>query len=270
MTILHRNNVVVMGDAGPVLVFAHGFGCDQTMWRAVASPFADSARVVLFDHVGSGHSDSAAFDPARHGRLEGYAADLVEIIDAVGLGPVIFVGHSVSATIGVIAANQRPDLFASLVLVCGSPCYIDTDDYRGGFALADVEDLLDLMSKNMIDWSAQMAPSVAGTQAPGAQADWAASVCRLDPAAARAFARATFLSDHRAVYAAVHVPTLLLDSLDDALAPSFVGAWMQANIPDCERIVLPTEGHSPHMTAPDITLAALARHLDRPRGLQVA
>lgn len=270
MNILARNNVSITGEAGPALLFSHGFGCDQNMWRPVAERFEGSARVVLFDHVGAGGSDSAAFDPQRHQALDGFADDLIQVVEAASLGPVVFIGHSVGATIGVIAANRRPDLFRALVLVCGSPRYTDTEGYRGGFSDADVSDLLGLMDKNMAAWTAALAPQVAGPEAHAAQADWSASVCRVDPVIARTFARATFLGDDRAAYASLAVPTLLIDSRDDDLAPPFVGEWMLEAVADCQRIVLPTRGHCPHMTAPEMVEAALQRFLVAPSPAKAA
>lgn len=264
MTILSRNNVAVTGHTGPVLLFSHGFGCDQGMWRSVADRFDGVARIVLFDHVGAGASDSACFDPERHADLGGYADDLIEVIEAVGLGPVVFIGHSVGASIGVIAAVRRPDLFQSLALVCGSPRYTDAEGYRGGFTPADIADLLALMDKNIAEWTTVVAPTILGPSAADGQADWSASVCRVDPDIARHFARTTFHADDRDAFAALALPTLLLDSRDDALAPTFVGDWMERHIPQARRVVLPTEGHCPHMTEPDLVEAALRRHLDLP------
>lgn len=270
VSIVDRNHVTVSGQARPLMLFSHGFGCDQSMWRAVARRFEDRARVVLFDHVGAGQSLSEAYDPVRHGKLAGYADDVIDIVEAVGGGPVIFIGHSVSATIGVLAARARPDLFKTLVLVCASPRYIDDADYRGGFAPRDIEDLLDLMDKNTADWTALVAPKVAGPSAVNVQADWSGSVCRMDPAIARAFARVTFLSDHRADYAALEVPALLIDTEDDALAPESVGVWMAEHIPHNRRVVLPLQGHCPHMTDPDLTAAAIAAVIEDGRVRQAA
>ena len=238
MTILIRNNVAVTGHTGPVLLFSHGFGCDQGMWRSVADRFDGVARIVLFDHVGAGASDSACFDPERHADLGGYADDLIEVIEAVGLGPVVFIGHSVGASIGVIAAVRRPDLFQSLALVCGSPRYTDAEGYRGGFAPADIADLLALMDKNIAEWTTAVAPAILGPSAAHGQADWSASVCRVDPDIARHFARTTFHADDRDAFAALALPTLLLDSRDDAVAPTFVGDWMERHIPQARRVGL--------------------------------
>ncbi len=258
MTPFDRNNVTVRGQGGRTILFSHGFGCDQSMWRSVARRFEPDATVVLFDHVGAGRSLDTAYEPEKYAQLSGYAQDIIEIVETLDRGPVVFVGHSISATIGVLATLARPDLFQSLVLVCASPRYIDDDDYKGGFVEQDIDELLDLMEKNTADWSAIMSPLVAGASADEAKADWEASVCRLNPRVARTFARLTFRSDHRADYARLRTPTILIDSLDDALAPPAVGAWLEAAVPGSRRIVLPTQGHSPHMTAPGLTAAAIA------------
>ena len=252
------NNVVVAGAGERTVVFAHGFGCDQGMWAPVADQLGDRATTVLFDHIGAGAADSAAYDATRHATLHGYADDLVGVIEALQRGPVIVVGHSVSATIAILAARSRPDLFQTLVLVCASPRYTNAPDFQGGLDEGDVRDLLDLMEKNMVDFSAVLAPRLAGDGAEVAQADWRASVCRADPVIARSFAQTTFLSDHRADYAATTTPTVILDSRDDVLAPTAVGEWMAANIPASRRLVLPTTGHCPHMTAPDLVAGAIA------------
>ncbi len=251
------NNVVVGGDGERTVVFAHGFGCDQGMWAPVADQLGRKATTVLFDHVGAGAADSSAYDASRHATLHGYADDLIRVIEALQRGPVIVLGHSVSATIAVLAARSRPDLFQTLVLLCASPRYTNAPDFNGGLDEGDVRNLLDLMEKNMVDFSAILAPRVAGAGADAAQADWRASVCRADPMIARAFAQTTFLSDHRADYAATTTPTVILDSRDDVLAPLVVGEWMATNIAGSRRVVLPTSGHCPHMTAPDLVAEAI-------------
>ena len=258
MTSLTRNNVQITGQGQPTFLFAHGFGCDQTMWRHVAERFRDKGQVVVFDHVGAGGSDVSAYDPVKYGSLHGYASDVVEICDTLGLQNVIFVGHSVSATIGVLAANARPDLFNQLVLICASPRYADTDTYIGGFGEADIDELLDLMDKNHLDWSALMAPTVVGAGEPEVQMEWRDSVCRIDPEIAKAFARVTFTSDHRLDYRKVTTPTLLIDCSDDALAPDAVGRYVHDAIRGSRRIVLTAEGHCPHMTSPDQVVESIA------------
>ena len=256
MNVQHRNNVTVQGEGREALMFAHGFGCDQSMWRLVAPHFAAKTKVVLFDHVGAGGSDASAYEPIKYAGLAGYAQDVIDICDSQGLGEVTFVGHSVSAMIGVLAAVRRPDLFARLILICPSPRYANDGCYIGGFAQQDLEELLDLLAKNQLDWSEMLAPAVVADDT--FQAEWRASVCRVEPAIAKDFARATFLSDHRQDCRAVTTPTLLIECSDDALAPPEVGAFLNATIAGSRRVVLQAAGHSPHLTAPVGVIEAIA------------
>ncbi|RAK52928.1 alpha/beta fold hydrolase [Phenylobacterium deserti] len=258
MDVFARNNVVIQGGTGPTFVFSHGFGCDQTMWRHVAQAFFANGRVVLFDHVGAGRSDFSAYTSAKYGSLQGYAADVVEICEALACDDLIFVGHSVSATIGVLAAVQRPDLFAKLVLICPSPRYANTDTYHGGFGEGDIDELLDLMDKNTLDWSALMSPVLFAQREPDLQEEWRDSVCSIDPVIAKEFARATFKSDHRAEYRQVTTSTLIVECAEDSLAPPEVGAYVHQAIAGSRRLVLDAVGHCPHMSAPDEVIAAIA------------
>lgn len=264
-TVLRRNNVHVTGrPVGPTLVFAHGFGCDQDMWRFVAPAFEATHRVVVFDHVGAGGSDLAAYDPARYARLDGYAADVVEILEAVGAGPAVFVGHSVSAMIGVLAAAERPELFERLVLVGPSPRYVDDDGYRGGFSQAEITELLDTMDGNYLGWSANIAPVIMGApDSPALGAELVSSFCRTDPTIARRFARATFLSDNRADLARVRVPSLVLQCRDDVIAPEDVGRYVAEHLADSELVLLDATGHCPNLSAPTAVIAAVQRYLAR-------
>ncbi len=207
-----RHNVRVSGAVdGQPMMFAHGFGCDQNMWRFVAPRFAETHRIVLFDHVGAGHADPAAYDPERHSSLDGYADDVIEICRALELTDVIFVGHSVSAMIGLIAAKKAPELFSRLIMVGPSARYIDDDDYVGGFSASDIDELLDSLASNYLGWSSAMAPVIMGTpDRPELGAELTESFCRADPQIAGRFARVTFLSDNRADLARVPVPTLVL------------------------------------------------------------
>lgn len=248
MDVKQRNNVTVLGEGAETLLFAHGFGCDQSMWRLVAPHFVDHARVALFDHVGAGGSDVSAYDPAKYAGLAGYATDVIEICETQGLSDVVFVGHSVSAMIGVLAAGRRPDLFSRLILIGASPRFANDDGYFGGFAEQDLEDLLDLLAKNQLDWSGAIAPAV--VVGDDFQDEWRASVCRVDPLVAQEFARATFLSDHRADCGQVVTPTLLIECSEDTLAPPEVGAFMHAAIAGSRRVVIESAGHSPHLTSP--------------------
>lgn len=263
MDVLARNNVTVSGREGaPVMVFAHGFGCDQGMWRHVAPRFEDTHTVVLFDHVGAGHSDLSAYDVSRHARLEGYAADVSEILDALDLGPVTFVGHSVSSMIGLLTAAERPDLVERLVLVCPSPRYIDDEGYRGGFTEAEIAELLETMDGNYLGWSASIAPVIMGVPGrPELGEELVGSFCRTDPGIARRFARTTFLSDNRADLARVHRPALVVQCREDVIAPVEVGAYVHAQLVGSELVLLDATGHCPNLSAPDLLVEAMQSYL---------
>ncbi|HEX5986882.1 MAG TPA: alpha/beta hydrolase [Nocardioides sp.] len=244
------------------MLFAHGFGCDQNMWRYVAPAFADRYQVVLFDHVGAGSTDPTSYDPERHDSLQGYAEDVVEICDALGLRDVVFVGHSVSAMIGVLAHVARPDLFAALVLVGPSPRYINDEGYVGGFDRPDIEELLGSLESNYLGWSSAMAPVIMGNgDRPELGQELTASFCRTDPEIARQFARVTFLSDNRKDLGAVSVPTLVLQCRDDVIAPMEVGGYVHDAIPGSVLTVLEATGHCPNLSAPDETTAAIEAFL---------
>ena len=263
MLALQKNNVAVTGRLdGVPMVFAHGFGCDQKMWRFVAPAFESTHRVVLFDHVGAGASELSAYDPARHGRLEGYAQDVVEVLDALALGPAVFVGHSVSSMIGVLAAADRPDLFASLVLVCPSPRYTDAEGYRGGCSAEEIAELLETMDAIYLGWSTAIAPVIMGVpQRPELAQELASSFCRSDPAIARRFARTTFLSDNRADLDRVATPSLVVQCRQDAIAPQEVGRYVHEYLRDSEMVVLDATGHCPNLSAPDQLVEAMGRYL---------
>ena len=258
-----RNNVTVSGRPdGPPLVFAHGFGCDQGMWRYVAPAFADSHRVVLFDHVGAGGSDLSAWDPLRYQRLDGYAGDVVEIVEALDLPPVVFVGHSVSAMIGVLAAVRRPELFDRLVLVGPSPRYIDDDGYRGGFSKEEIDELLETMDGNYLGWSQHIAPVIMGVpQRPELGEELTNSFCRSDPAIARHFARTTFLSDNREDLERVDTPALVVQCREDVIAPLEVGRYVHEHLRGSEFALLDATGHCPNLSAPQQLVDAMDRYL---------
>ncbi|GGM54783.1 alpha/beta fold hydrolase [Dactylosporangium sucinum] len=265
MSVVTRNNVKIIGSsAEPTMVFSHGFGCDQSMWRFVAPRFADRRRVVLFDHVGAGSSDLSAWSPQRYASLQGYADDLLQLLAELNLHGVVFVGHSVSAMIGLLAANAEPDRFSHLVLVGPSPRYIDDDGYRGGFTATDIDELLESLDSNYLGWSSAMAPVVMGNaDRPELGAELTNSFCRTDPAIARQFAEVTFRSDNRADLAKVTVPTLVLQCTDDVIAPFEVGAYVHEQVPGSELVVLAATGHCPNLSAPDETFAAITAYLER-------
>jgi sigma-B regulation protein RsbQ len=259
-----RNNVRISGQGRRALLFAHGFGCDQNMWRYMAPAFEDSYRVVLFDHVGAGRSDLAAYDRAKYGTLDGYATDVLEICEELELQNLIFVGHSVSAMIGVLAAARAPDRFEALVLVGPSPRYIDDDGYVGGFSRQDIEELLTALDSNYLGWSAAMAPAIMGNQdRPELGTELANSFCRTDPAIAGHFARVTFLSDNRDDLSIVTVPTLILQCSDDIIAPAAVGDFIHSRIAGSELVTLEATGHCPNLSAPEETTAAVRAFLER-------
>jgi sigma-B regulation protein RsbQ len=263
VSVIARNRVRVIGvDDGRPMVFAHGFGCDQEMWRLVVPDFAVDHSVVLFDHVGSGRSDLSAYDPGKYGSLDGYAADVVEICRELELDDVVFVGHSVSSMIGVLAQQQAPELFGALVMVGPSPRYVDDDGYVGGFSRSDIIDLLDALDSNHLGWSAQMAPVIMGNpDRPELSAELTNSFCRTDPDIARQFARVTFLSDNRADLASVAVPTLVLQCSQDVIAPDVVGDYVHENIPGSLLTHLAATGHVPQLSAPEETTAAIRAFL---------
>jgi sigma-B regulation protein RsbQ len=263
VTVTARNCVRVSGvPTGRPIVFAHGFGCDQAMWRFVAPDFEVDSRVVLFDHVGSGNSELSAYDPEKYGSLRGYAADLVEICRELELSDVVLVGHSVSAMIGVLALQQAPELFGALVMIGPNPRYVDDEGYVGGFSRSDIASLLDALDSNHLGWSTQMAPVIMGNpDRPELTEELTNSFCRTDPDIARQFARVTFLSDNRADLADVGVPTLILQCSQDVIAPDLVGRYVHEHIAGSTFTHLAATGHCPHLSAPEETTAAIRAFL---------
>jgi sigma-B regulation protein RsbQ len=258
-----RHNVTEHGpEDGQPMLFAHGFGCDQNMWRLVAPRFERDYRVVLFDHVGAGGSDVSAYDPERYSSLRGYADDVLEICRELDLRDVVFVGHSVSAMIGVLAAAAEPDRFFRLVLVGPSPRYIDDDGYVGGFSKEDIEGLLESMDSNYLGWSSQMAPVIMGNpERPELGEELTNSFCRSDPEIARRFARVTFMSDNRDDLARVDVPSLVLQCSSDAIAPEEVGRYVEREMPAARLVMLDAVGHCPNLSAPEETADAIEEFL---------
>ncbi|MCA1855901.1 alpha/beta hydrolase [Massilia oculi] len=249
--IQQRNNVRVTGNGPATMVFGHGFGCDQTMWRFLAPVYQDRYRTVSFDLVGSGSSDLGAYDRTKYGSLHGYADDLLEIIDAFATGPVVFVGHSVSTMIGLLATIKAPEAFAAQVMVGPSPCYINDGDYVGGFSHEDIEELLETMDANYLGWSSNMAPAIMGAPSrPDLREELTSSFCRNDPEIAKHFARVTFTSDHRADVPKSSVPALILQCSDDLVAPLAVGEFLHRHLPASRLHIIENVGHCPHMSAP--------------------
>ena len=259
MSVAARNNVSLSGRrSGRPLLFAHGFGCDQHMWKDVAPAFEDEYRVVLFDHVGAGGSDLSAWNPSKYGTLEGYADDVLELCRELELHDVVFVGHSVSSVIGVLAAAKEPARFGKLVLIGPSPRYIDDEDYVGGFAREDIEGLLDSLDSNYLGWAQAFAPVIMGSDQPAElQDELTNSFCRTDPEIARHFARVTFLSDNRADLERVTTPTLVLQCAEDVIAPQAVGEYVHRQISGSELVLMEATGHCPNLSAPEETIAAI-------------
>jgi sigma-B regulation protein RsbQ len=260
---VEKYNVVVRGRAdGQPMLFAHGFGCDQNMWRYLTPAFEKDYRVIVFDYVGAGNSDVTAYDADRYSSLDAYAADVLEICRELDLRDVIFVGHSVSSMIGALAAIEDPAVFASLVMVGPSPRYIDDDTYVGGFTADDIAELLDSLDSNYLGWSGAMAPVIMGNpDRPELGAELTASFCRTDPAIARQFARVTFLADNRADLPRVETPTLILQCDDDVIAPISVGRFVHDAMPNSTLVLLKATGHCPHLSAPEPTIAAIRSFL---------
>jgi sigma-B regulation protein RsbQ len=263
MSSLQRNNVVVHGrEDGQPMVFAHGFGCDQSMWRYVWPAFAEEYRIILFDHVGAGGSDASAYDPKRYSSLGGYADDVLDICHELELDDVIFVGHSVSSMMGVLAAAAEPHQFARLVLVGPSPRYVDDGDYRGGFAREDIEGLLQALESNYLGWSSTMAPVIMGNpDRPELGQELTNSFCRADPEIARQFARVTFLSDNRSDLSRVSTEALVLQCSEDVIAPPAVGEYVQRHLSGSRLVQLEATGHCPNLSAPEETIAAIRAFL---------
>jgi sigma-B regulation protein RsbQ len=244
------------------MVFMHGFGCDQNMWRFVWPEFARDYRVILFDHVGAGQSDLSAYDPARYASLDAYAEDLIEICDELALENLVMVSHSVSAMISALAARERPELFDRLVLVGPSPRYINDDDYVGGFTEEDIRGLLDQLDSNYLGWSAAMAPVIMGNEdRPELGKELTNSFCRTDPEIARQFAHVTFMSDNRSDLSRVETPTLVLQCRYDAIAPVAVGEYVANSMPHATLRVLSATGHCPNLSAPEETVSAIKEFL---------
>lgn len=259
--IIKRNNVNVLGTGDKTLFLAHGFGCDQNMWRFMLPGLIPHYKVVLFDYVGSGNSDLSHYDHRRYSALEGYAQDILEICEALNLQNITFVGHSVSNMIGLIASIQQPSFFSRLVMVCPSPCFLNfKPDYLGGFEKDDLEELFDLMDKNYIGWANYLAPLVMGTtNSDELIGELSGSFCSTDPVIAKSFAEATFLSDYRYLLKEITQPCLILQSENDALAATSVGEFIASEIAHSELNIIPAHGHCLHMTHPEAILKSIMK-----------
>jgi sigma-B regulation protein RsbQ len=261
-TVLTRNNVKVIGQGTRPMMFAHGFGCDQNMWRYITPAFEKNYKIILFDYVGAGNSDKSQYNAHRYASLNGYAQDVIEICQALGLRDVTFVGHSVSSMIGMLASIEQPRLFSRLIMVGPSPSYINDGEYVGGFERKDIEGLLDTMEKNYIGWANFLAPNIMGNaDRPELGSELTESFCSTDPVIARQFAQATFFSDNRHDLKKVPVPSLLLQCSEDIIAPVAVGEYLARHIPNSTLRIMKATGHCPHMSAPQETIALMDEFL---------
>ena len=264
MNLQQRHSIRAAGSGPATLFFAHGFGCDQNMWRLLEPAYRERYRTVVFDLVGSGGSDLSAFDPDKYATLDGHAADVAEIVAAYGEGPAVFVGHSVSAMIGVLADLAHPGVFAAHAMVAPSPCYINDGDYIGGFERADIDSLLHTLESNYLGWSSTMAPAIMGApDQPELGVELTNSFCRTDPEIAKQFARVTFLSDHRAAIAKLRTPSLILQCDEDLIAPVSVGEYMHGVMPDSVLRIIENVGHCPHLSRPGASSDAIDSFLSQ-------
>jgi sigma-B regulation protein RsbQ len=262
MSVIERNNVKQVGNGETAMVFSHGFGCDQNMWRFVAPAFEDRFRTILFDHVGAGGSDLSAYDSNKYSDLSGYADDLIELCRELRVQGGVFVGHSVSAMIGVLASLKAPELFQKLILVGPSPCYVNDGDYSGGFTKEQIEELLESLDDNHMGWSAAMGPVIMGNpDRPELAEELTNSFCRTDPEIAKAFARVTFLSDNRADLARVTTPALILQCSDDVIASTQVGEYVHKHMPGSDFVLLEASGHCPNLSAPAEVISAIKAYV---------
>jgi sigma-B regulation protein RsbQ len=265
LSVVERHNATVAGTGPTAMVFAHGFGCDQNMWRYIVPAFEIEFRTILFDYVGAGGSDLSAYDPEKYASLDGYANDVIELCRALDVRGGIFVGHSVSAMVGVLASKKAPELFDKLVMVGPSPRYIDDSDYVGGFTEAQIHELLEFLDSNHMGWSQAMAPMIMGNpERPELGEELTNSFCRTDPKIARQFARATFLSDNRADLPGVKPRCLVLQCSEDVIAPQSVGEYVHAKLPSSAFVLLDATGHCPNLSAPEATVVAIKAFLREP------
>jgi sigma-B regulation protein RsbQ len=262
-TVLKRHNVKIIGSGDKVMLLAHGFGCDQNSWKFIVDAFASEYKLVLFDYVGAGQSDVSAYDKEKYSSLDGYADDVIEIIEELNLEKVIFVGHSVSSMIGVLAAVKKPQYFHKLIFVGPSPRYLNDIEYQGGFEREDLEGLFESMESNYLGWSAAMAPAIMGNPDKPEFGEFLTnSFCSTDPDIAREFARVTFFSDNRADLKNLKVDSLTLQCREDIIAPLCVGDYVKQNTPGNTLYVMEATGHCPHISAPEETIRAIKAYIE--------
>lgn len=257
-SIFKRNNVNIIGNGDNVILFAHGFGCDQNSWKFIIDAFSDEYKLVLFDYVGAGQSDLTEYDPVKYSTLDGYAQDILEICESLQLKDIVFVGHSVSSMIGVLAAKKAPQYFKKLVFIGPSPRYLNDDGYQGGFERSDLESLFEFMDNNYLGWSSTLAPAIIGNaDRPELGEFLTNSFCSTDPDIAKQFARVTFYSDNRADLKDLNIESLTLQCSDDIIAPLSVGYYMRDHTPINSLVIMDATGHCPHISEPAETISAI-------------
>ncbi|WP_296621242.1 alpha/beta hydrolase [Marivirga sp.] len=262
--IISRNYINRLGNGNEPMMFSHGYGCDQNMWRFITPAFEKDYDIILFDHVGSGNSDEQAYNVEKYNDLNGYADDIIEICEVLKLEKVTYVGHSVSSIIGILAAAKRPELFKKLILIGPSPCYINNDEYYGGFSKMDIDELIETLESNYLGWSSSITPVIAGTPGkPEFSEELHNSFCRMNPKIAKHFARVTFLGDNREDLSKVTVPALIIQSHPDIIAPVEVGKFVYKEMPKSSYTQLESPGHCPHLTEPEQTIRAMKSYLKK-------
>lgn len=261
-SISERNNIKISGSGTQPMLFAHGFGCDQNMWRFITPAFEKEYRVILFDYVGAGKSDISSYNPERYCSLNGYAQDVLDVCNELKLRDVILVAHSVSSMIGLLAALEKPDYFSKIIMIGPSPCYINKDTYKGGFEQADIEGLLETMERNYIGWANFLAPNIMGhPERPELGQELTESFCSTDPVIAGQFAKATFFSDNRHDLEQLKVPALILQCSEDIIAPLEVGHYVHEHLPNSTFKIMKATGHCPHMSEPEETIMLIKEYL---------
>lgn len=260
--VIKRNNVNIVGNGSETIIFGHGFGCDQLVWKEVIKEFEAHYKVVTFDYVGSGQSDKSVYSKERYSSLHGYKQDLLEVCDSLEANRFIFVGHSVSGMIGMLASIERPELFSRLVMIGPSPHYLNEPGYQGGFDKGDISELLDMMEVNYKEWAKYLAPvAMSNEDRPELAENFEKLLCSNDPKIARQFAEVTFMSDVREELGKVSVPTLIMQTQYDAIAPLEVGRYVHGRIPESRLVIMDAMGHNPHISDAEETIAVIKEYL---------
>ncbi|MGG2055964.1 alpha/beta hydrolase [Lysinibacillus pakistanensis] len=260
--VIVRNNVKIIGKGNQPIIFAHGFGCDQDMWRFITPAFEDNYQVILFDYVGSGNSDLHAYNSEKYSSLQGYVQDILDIIEALNLNNILFVGHSISSMIGMLASIEQPAYFKKIIMIGPSPCYLNDGDYRGGFEQSDISELLDMMEMNFVGWASYMAPiAMNNPEVPKLSQELEQTFIAANPVIAREFAEVTFLSDYRDDLAKMNIPTLIMQCSDDSIVPIEVGEYLHSHLKNSTFRLMKAKGHYPHISHPDETIHCITEFL---------